>query len=385
VCAYCGDAPVSHALFYFASLVGTNLDNHIVKVTKYAPNFLKYFVDWFILVFFETFLFFKLAHLSSDINQAKTFRSRVVWEEAKRRGIEMQQLIIFGKPTDQYRAKIKGKTVYFHSLPIPPQFLSMKKNWDDKFVLKKELAKKNIPIPYYFQFPVFYPQNIEKIFSKFEKPIIIKPRTGSRGRHTLTNIHTLEQFQAGINVAKKISAYIVAEEHLEGDVCRATFVRGNLVGFYRGAAPFVVGDGVKTIHQLVVEKDKKRPKRVERISLGAEVAEHISRSGFKVGDVLPDGMRLSLTHRTGRLFGGVTKEMLDELHPSFIPVLKQAATIVDLAVVGFDAIIPDPTKPAHSQRWGIIECNSLPFIDLHYYALAGKPKNIAGMIWDLWK
>ena len=76
--------------------------------------------------------------------------------------------------------------------------------------------------------------------------------------------------------------------------------------------------------------------------------------------------------------------MLDELHPSFIPILKRAADIVDLPVVGFDVIIPDPTKSADAQRWGIIECNTLPFIDLHYYALLGQPKNIAGEIWDLW-
>ena len=77
-------------------------------------------------------------------------------------------------------------------------------------------------------------------------------------------------------------------------------------------------------------------------------------------------------------------EMIDDLHPSFVPILKQAAEIVGLSVVGFDCIIPDPTKEANSQKWGIIECNSLPFIDLHYYALEGKPKNIAGMIWDMW-
>ena len=76
--------------------------------------------------------------------------------------------------------------------------------------------------------------------------------------------------------------------------------------------------------------------------------------------------------------------MPDNLHPSFLPVLQKAERIVNLSVVGFDCIIPDPTKDANSQRWGIIECNSLPFIDLHYYALEGKSRNIAGMIWDMW-
>ena len=159
---------------------------------------------------------------------------------------------------------------------------------------------------------------------------------------------------------------------------------GVLAGFYRGQAPAIIGDGKKTIKELIEEKDNKRQNRIEPIRISKELHEHILRSGFVVDDILPEGVSLSLSHRIGRLFGGTTKEMLNNLHPSFIPILKEAAKIVSLLVVGFDCIIPDPTKEASSQKWGIIECNSLPFIDLHYYALEGKPKNIAGMIWDMW-
>ncbi len=383
-CVYCGDAPVSHALFYGVSIFEIIFDNHIIKTTRHAPNFVKNFVDWLLLVLFETFLFFNLAKLSDDINEAKTFRSRVIWEEAKSRGIEMKQLQMFNTLLDQYRARINGKLVYFNSLPIPTKFLNMRKNWDDKFLLKTEFSKRNIPVPAYFQFPIFFPQNLENIFSKFEKPIIVKPRVGSRGRHTVTNIHTLDQFRVGVNVAKKLCAYLVAEEHLFGYVCRATFVKGKLMGFYRGAAPFVTGDGEKTIRELILEKDKNRRKRVEKVLINQEIEDYILRSGFGLEDILPDKFRLFLTHRTGRLFGGATREMLDELHPSFVPILTEAAKTVELSVIGFDCIVPDPTKDANTQKWGIIECNTLPFIDLHYYALEGKPKNIAGAIWDLW-
>ena len=100
---------------------------------------------------------------------------------------------------------------------------------------------------------------------------------------------------------------------------------------------------------------------------------------------MPKGLRLYLTHRIGRFYGGETEEMIDKLHPSFIPILKRAANVLNITVAGFDCVIPDPTQDAVSQRWGIIECNTLPFIDLHYFALKGKPRNIAGMIWDLWK
>jgi len=383
-CIYCGDAPVHHGLFYFTSLISTTLDNHIIKVTKHAPVFLKNFVDYLLYTIFDIFLFLHLAELSEDIDKAQTFRSRVVWEEARKRGIKMEQLILFHKPIDQYHTVLHGRDVYFNSLPIPQRLLNMQKDWDDKFVLKNEFSRNNIPVPKFFQFSVFLPFNSEKIFSLFEKPIIVKPRVGSRGRHTVTNIHTLEQFNNGINVVKRISAYLMAEEHLYGDVCRATFVNGKLLGFYRGSSPFIIGDGKQTIRELILEKDKNRPERVEKILINQELENYILRSGFRLEDVLPVHKRLTLTYRTGRLSGGVTKEMLDELHPSFIPFLKKAADLVDLPVLGFDCIVPDPTRPAETQRWGIIECNTLPFIDLHYYALEGKPKNIAGAIWDLW-
>lgn len=296
----------------------------------------------------------------------------------------MKQVIMLGKPLDLYRTRMRGKVIYFDSLPIPPERLIMKNNWDDKFLLKQELSAKDIPVPKYFSFSIFSPTNLEEIFSKFEMPVIVKPRVGSRGRHTVTNIHTLDQFKRGVETVKELCGFVSVEEHLQGDVCRATFVDGKLMGFYRGISPYVIGDGVKTIEELIQDKDANRNERVEKVVVNQEVKDYVARLGFSTGDVLPEGLRLSLTYRTGRLFGGATREMLDELHPSFIPILTKAAQVVDLPVLGFDCIVPEPTAPANSQRWGIIECNTLPFIDLHYYALEGKPKNIAGAIWDMW-
>ncbi|MBP9711752.1 MAG: hypothetical protein KBD55_01840 [Candidatus Pacebacteria bacterium] len=384
-CDYCGDAPINHGLFYFTSLISMLVDNHVIKVTKNVPEYFKNLVDRFIYFTFDVFVFFKMAVLSDDISKTNTFRSRVVWEEARRRGIDMKQLVLFGKPIDQYRTKLGKHYAYFNSLPIPPKLLNMKQNWDDKFILKNELIKNDIPIPKYVQFPTFYHESLDKIFAKLEKPIIVKPRIGSRGRHTVTNIRTLGQFENGVKIAGKICSYLVAEEHIEGDVCRATLIKGKLMGFYRGASPFVIGDGVKSVRELINDKDANRPDRVEKVLVNDELINYIKRLGYEMESVVPSGLRLGLSHRTGRLFGGETKEMLDELHPSFIPILEKAAGVVELAVAGFDCIVPDPTKDANSQKWGIIECNTLPFIDLHYYALYGKPKNIAGAVWDIWE
>ncbi len=296
----------------------------------------------------------------------------------------MKQVWIGKRPLDLYRAVIHGKVYYFESIPIQPEFLTFKKDWDNKLILKKELSKHGIPVPRHQGIPFIRTKSLDRIFSELTLPVIVKPQLGSRGRHTLTNITTLADFKEAVAIAGQIASNLVVEEHLHGSVCRATVVGGKLSGFYKGQAPTIIGDGVRTIGRLIEEKDGERNVRIMPVRLGEELYAHIARSGFGIDDVLPEDMTLVLTHRNGRLFGGTTKEMIDSLHPSFIPVFEKAAAIIELSVAGFDCIIPDPTQSADSQRWGIIECNTLPFIDLHYYALEGAPRNIAGMIWDLW-
>ena len=137
----------------------------------------------------------------------------------------MEQVIVYGKPIDHYRAFINGKkstlTVF-----LSARIFRYEKSWDDKVVLKEEFSKYNIPIPKYFSLPFRQDtdENIENVFSKLQKPIIVKPRTGSRGRHTTTNINSLEQLREGIKIARKICSQLVVEEHLTGSVCRATIV-----------------------------------------------------------------------------------------------------------------------------------------------------------------
>jgi len=364
-------------------LIFSIVDSQMSKITKYIPDFVKDFSNWIPVFLFKTLIYFKVAHFSSDIEKANTFRSRLIWEEANKLGIKMEQISFKNRTLDWYCALIDGKPFYFESIPIQPKFLNFKKDWDNKIILKEELSKHGVPVPMYVKVSILKFPNLKKIFSKIEKPVIIKPQVGSRSRHTITNISKFEDFKKGIKVAKQISPNLIVEEHLDGYICRATLVGGVLVGFYRGDLPFVIGDGKKTIEELIKDKDEKRTER-EHVHLGAELHDHIWRAGFTINDILPDGVKLTLSHHRGQLFGGITKEMIDEINPSFILVLEKAAKILGLSVVGFDCIIPDPTIDQSLQHWGIIECNTLPFIDMHYYALDGKPRNIARMIWDLW-
>jgi cyanophycin synthetase len=299
----------------------------------------------------------------------------------------MEQIQIFGKPLELYRAKIKenGKNFfYFQSLPIPPHIPQSGYKWlDDKFALFEKLSEHGVPIPKTKK--IFTYQSALKAFDVLKKPVIIKPKYGSRGRHTTTNINTEKELRKAFNTARQITLSMVIQEHLSGSVYRATVINNTLVAFFRADPPQVTGDGIKTIQALIDEKNAKRHERLSDISINDDLLHFIQREGYDLESIPDMGVTINLSAKTGRMYGGYTKEMLPEVHPRMHEIFKKAGSLMQAPVLGFDLIIGDPTKNPDEQKWGIIECNSLPFIDLHYFALEGTPKNLAENVWDLWK
>lgn len=384
VCSACGTSPVNHRLARLTNII----DEFVTKTagTFFSPVHIPYqntLVDITYGLLAKFFIITGLARLSTDREKAATGRSELIWEEAARRGIDMEQLVFRGKYLDQYRAHVNGRWTYFESLPIPPWLSQRGYMWvDDKLLLAERLEAKDIPVPKARCVASW--SGAERAFSELAKPVIVKPRLGSRGRHTTTHIHTLAELRLAHDLAKQIARELVIEEHLFGSVCRATIVGGKLVGFFQANPPRVEGDGTHTVQELITEKNAMRHERLGAVEITDDLISCIARRGYTLESVLPENTTLDLSAKTGRFYGGTTKEMLPEVHPKMHEVFEKAAALVDAPVVGFDLITTDPTSDPDSVRWGIIECNSLPFIDLHYYALEGEPNNIAPHIWNLW-
>lgn len=387
-CSACGTSPVNHRLFFTMSIVDDVL--HITMGTLFGwirvprEGVIANTLSAGLVGFFRLL---GLARFTSDSAKVASGRSELIWEEAKRRGIEMQQIIMFGKPLEQYRAKIgKGNTawVYFQSIPIPYWLPQKGYDWvDDKFKLSHVLESHDIPAPKARR--VFSFSAAKKAFESLDKPVIVKPRSGSRGRHTTTNIKTVEELAFAHKLAREIALDLVVEEHLFGAVYRATVVNNKLVGFFCAEPPRIMGDGIHTVQELIELKNANRPEKISAIRVSDDTLAFIARAGYTLESVVPKDVILDLSAKTGRFYGGYTREMLPDVHPKLHEYFRRAGEAVEASIVGFDCIIGDPTADPDTQKWGIIECNSLPFIDLHYYAYEGAPKDIAKDIWDLWE
>ncbi len=388
-CKACGNSPVNHMLQYIAStgevlladfwhwLIGTRgfspwirrLKTNIERRTN-ASNF-------------KMFAAMRMIRYSDVVDKASSYRSQVIWEEAQRRGIVMQQAVFLGKYTDSYRAKLPQGWIYFDSIPVPPQLHQDSYLWiDDKMLLKRELEGAGVPVPAYAS--VWREREAREAFARIGAPVVVKPRNGSRGRHTTTGVYTEGDLVQAFHSAREIGAFVSIERYLSGSVCRATCIGGKLVGFFQADPPRVVGDGHSTIAQLIESKNASKPDRVQDIVLTDEHRAFMKRQGYAPESVLESEKRLDLSHRTGRLFGGETRELLASVHPKLRAYAERAARHLDVPVVGFDLIIENPEEDPDTQEWGIIEANSLPFIDLHYLPLYGIPSNPAAQVWGLW-
>ncbi len=384
-CYYCGNNPIPHSLAktneIFSALMDP-IDQFAYKIglrKLFDPAF--HYALPYIINAFEKM---GVIRFNDDISKSRSSRSKVIWQEAQARGIPMRQMLVFGKPTDFHAAIVNGETIFFESLPIPRHLNTDANQWlDDKVKLKEKILAAGLPAARGGGFTTW--KEMLRVFKMLRKPVIIKPALGSRGRHTTTYIYTEKQLKKAYKAAKQIAERLVMEEHLIGSVYRATIVNGTLVGVLRGDPPRITGDGKHTIGELIELKNKHRKSEVKEVVVTPYIEDFLARNNYTLETKLPQSKTIDVMEKIGIGYGGYKAEEIAITHPETKKILEEVGRLVDFPVMGFDFIIPDITQDPNRQQWGVIECNSLPFIDLHHFPLEGTPVNVAAHVWNLWK
>jgi cyanophycin synthetase len=320
-----------------------------------------------------------IVKINTDINKIPYPRAKVLWEEALRRDIRIEEIKPFGKSIDLYRAYPNQKPIYFMSLPRVEKVTLSNLSWvDDKYLLKKKLLEHHLPVAPGGSFTSF--KTALQAFHALTKPVIVKPRAGSRGRHTTTFVYTEEDLKKAYKIAKQLCHWVIVEEHLFGDIQRGTVIGGKLVGVLGGSPPRVTGDGKSSIVELIKIKDAARPEKVKEIKINPYFMQ---RQNLTMETILEKDKTVDLSEKIGVNYGGTSYDCTSETHPDTKAMFEKAGQVLDCSILGFDFIIPDISKSYKEQKCGIIECNGAPFIQLHHDPLIGESINAAKYVWDL--
>jgi cyanophycin synthetase len=381
-CLACGNNQTSHIQSWLSQTSSVfTAPIHTWLAKSFLASLAAYITSPLLKSFIWLYSTVGVLKINTDPTKTVNQRGKVLWQEAVARGIPMHNFYAFGKLVDLYGATVKGKKIYFNGLPRPLRTPNNSEWWlDDKYLLKTLLQKANVPVARGGAFSSYEP--LLKKFRELEKPVIIKPRLGSRGRHTTTHITSEQELKKAFESAKQLCHWVILEEHLVGSVYRGTIINGTLAGVLRGDPPRVIGDGIHTISELVVLKNQNKHAEVKDVVLSQEHVNFLSRLGLTTTNILPAGKTIDLIEKIGVNYGGCAAEVTSSTHPETIQILEKAAAVVGDPVIGFDFIIPDISKNPHEQKWGIIECNGLPFINLHYDPIEGEDNNVAKPLWD---
>jgi cyanophycin synthetase len=220
-------------------------------------------------------------------------------------------------------------------------------------------------------------------------PVVTKPFNGNHGRGISIRLTTEEDVRAGFEAARAISRSVIVETFLEGDDHRLLVINGELVAATRRTPGHVVGDGVRTIAQLVeeVNQDPRRgvghEKVLTRIVLDAQAEQMMQRVGYTAGSIPKAGEAVYLRSTANLSTGGTATDVTDIIHPDNRDMAVRAIRAIGLDVGGVDFLSPNIAESYKSVGGGICEVNAAPGFRMHVAPSEGTPRDPAGPVIDM--
>ena len=243
----------------------------------------------------------------------------------------------------------------------------------DKYIALQLFEKAGVPCPKARLFNIGKEKEILSYVAT-NRPVVIKPKSESLARGVCVNPQddraVLEAIR-NIMELKRKQNFIQVENYIEGSDYRFLLYDGELMGALKWVPPYVVGDGVAAIKELIGAKSAYRVGN--RLSAIVVEPGMIERQGFAVNSVLPRGVRCNLNSRSSHTVGGETTRVDPaQIHPDNLEACYRAAQATYLGFAGVDMISKDISISYRENGAAINEINSCPMIDGHYFADGGE-------------
>jgi cyanophycin synthetase len=213
--------------------------------------------------------------------------------------------------------------------------------------------------------------------------------SGNQGRGISTRLDDEAAVRAAWSRSSARYPDMVVERHAAGRDHRVLVVNGRVVAVAERIAAHVVGDGSRTVRELIDEANRD-PRRgrghgnvLTLIPADDATVDFLAQNGLTLDSIPSAGERVFLRSTANLSTGGTSIDRTDEIHPDNVTACEMAAGVVGLDIAGLDVLTPDISRPFHENGAVIIEINAGPGIRMHTHPAEGKPRNVAGAILDM--
>lgn len=322
----------------------------------------------------------RLYRINADTNLGPSTYS--IWREARKRDIPVRRL---DKNSLLQLGYGKHSRIIEASLPDTTSCVAVDLA-KDKHMTKQLLQENDIPVPN--GEIVSSEKSAVLIANELGYPVVIKPLDGNQGKGVTANIDNEERLYTAYQLARRYSRDVVIEKYIEGKDYRILVVGNQVSAVAERKPPFVQGDGVHTIMELVAElnKDSNRgeghEKPLTKIKLDTITKELLSRSGLTLTSIPKRGEIIYLRENGNLSTGGIAIDCTESIHPLNKELAVKAAKVIGLEIAGIDVVMDDISRPLTRENGAIIEVNAAPGLRMHLHPAEGKSRNVARDILD---
>jgi D-alanine-D-alanine ligase-like ATP-grasp enzyme len=213
-------------------------------------------------------------------------------------------------------------------------------------------------------------------------PVVLKPNLGANGEGVTSKISNDRDLEAAFRAAASANLSIahesipqesalLIEKHVRGEDYRIVVIGGEFGWAVKRLPAQVIGDGQRTITQLIDAENKRRAsvnadgeETLAPIPLDTILLEYLNSLGLTLDQVLPRKQRLKLREAANVSLGGTIEDCSSVIHPDNVEMAARITRAFRLDTAGIDFITEDITKSWRKTACAVIEINEAPGFSL---------------------
>ena len=311
--------------------------------------------------------------------------TKLLAEEALRKGYELE--LLYGSPSEgscTIRCRKGGKEFHFKSLntALTPSYGFLIA--EDKVQANALLESAQIPIP--DTAVVSSLENMDEVNRAQEMikkygQVVVKPAKTNHGTGVRVGVDDKDELLRAIKYAKRESerpgevADVLVQKMILGDEYRFLVLENKVLAVATRKPPFVVGDGLSTIAQLVEQKNKDSRRgeghTAELTKISIEDVRATNKAGFL--EMIPKiGEEVSVLKTSNLSRGGEAIDVTNVASAELKKMAVSAARVCGLGIAGVDIM----TQDIKGGEGVVIEVNVSPGIRMHQFPSKGKPRDV---------
>ena len=212
------------------------------------------------------------------------------------------------------------------------------------------------------------------LLSELGGVVVCKPAHGAGGRAITTGIETASELRGAIRRARRVSPAVIVEEQVKGENYRLLYLGGRLIDAIHRGRPTVVGDGRRSIRELVRAENASRAASAPASSLSllrvnSAMKHYLRARNMGMGTIPEKGAKVVLSDVVNQNAARDNYSMGLELPEKFLSLGARLRRCLPVDFLGVDIISPDIADP--EAGYFINEINTTPAF--HHHVLVRNP------------